>query len=646
MKTEISRDSHQPKKRYSGVYQQQGRMLTDADWNELVEILKERLNDALKDVVGNKAWSMGGTPRHRALRVKKESKKDPLTIQPGHVYIDGVAAQVSGDKDIAYGKQLDFPSPPGLPRAQSLTRAPSLADNYIIYADVWERTVTHMMDERLRDKGLHGADTCTRKQTMAQVKWCPYDSVNLANNDPEQSAKNPAKGDAKLSLKLHQKTIEPDPCDPCAAQLDVESKTGNYLFRVEVHDVKGDADAPAEITLKWSSENGAEQFEALPKKEKMPAGFISDKWVYEFFDMTSEKHLGVHFGESPWQPARVMLKEIKEPSSPYAVPKIPGSRETQTFVRRWDGYCTLNLSSKTSLTGGMDRGIVLSTRKDSNAPGYVKIDTSLHINLSSINLGMVLDGKKFVAGDYWLADVREVEHKAGSVLIGNKAPQGIEHHYLTLAEVKADGTLKDNPEADRKYAFPPLTEMTRMFMAGGDGQEAMPEHGLPHPLQAGVGNGEWPVEGAKVRFEVENPDGVDPNDLGSLDPPTPAIVTTDENGIAECAWTLGATGKQRVKVTLLDPDDPSDSTDLDHSPIYFNANLSVASNVSYDPSEKADRWRDINKEEEGEILPLTVQEAIDDLADNLQSEDIKYTPGCTGDTSPTVRSRLEIPAGT
>ena len=69
MKTEISRDSHQPEKRYSGVYQQQGRMLTDADWNELVEILKERLNDALKDVVGSKdkEGGVGGTPRHRAL---------------------------------------------------------------------------------------------------------------------------------------------------------------------------------------------------------------------------------------------------------------------------------------------------------------------------------------------------------------------------------------------------------------------------------------------------------------------------------------------------------------------------------------------------------------------------------------------------
>ena len=44
-----------------------------ADWNELVEILKERLNDALKDVVGCKEGGIGGTPRHRVLKVIKAS---------------------------------------------------------------------------------------------------------------------------------------------------------------------------------------------------------------------------------------------------------------------------------------------------------------------------------------------------------------------------------------------------------------------------------------------------------------------------------------------------------------------------------------------------------------------------------------------
>ena len=84
MKTEISRDSHQPEKRYSGVYQQQGRMLTDADWNELVEILKDRLNDALKDVVGSKEGSIGGVPRHRTLKIREdEDGVETFKIQQG-----------------------------------------------------------------------------------------------------------------------------------------------------------------------------------------------------------------------------------------------------------------------------------------------------------------------------------------------------------------------------------------------------------------------------------------------------------------------------------------------------------------------------------------------------------------------------------
>ncbi|MCP4256658.1 MAG: hypothetical protein GY774_03915 [Planctomycetes bacterium] len=753
MKTEISRDSHQPKKRYSGVYQQQGRMLTDADWNELVEILKERLNDALKDVVGNKAGSMGGTPRHRALKIN-----DDLTIQPGHIYVDGIAAQIPGDTPIAYVDQPDFPEAPDFPPIPDSHVLPPKA--YIIYADVWERTVTHLMDERLRDKGLHGADTCTRKQTMAQVKWCPYDSVDPANPDnidPEQSGKNPSKGNAELTLTLLKKTTQPDPCDPCAAQLDVESKTGNYLFRVEVHDVQGDTND--QITLKWSSENGAEQYALKDAEEKVvepPDEFKSEQWVYEFFDETSERHLGMHLAPD-FTPSRGELTDgYPDPSDEVL---------KRSFVRRWDGYCILDLGSKTPFTRGMDRGITLSTDKDSTAPGYVKIDSSsLHINLSSINLDMVLDVKKFVAGDYWLADVREVEHKVDSVIIKNKAPQGIEHHYLTLGKV-VNGVLQLNPEADRKYAFPPLTEMTRMFIAGGDGQEVIPGQPLPQPLRVGVANGEWPVEGASVAFVIEGNEGqIEADSTRSTQFNSGLAVRTDEFGIAECNWTPGIdmNADFRVKATLVDPDNPTQ--ELDHPPVYFYANLVSADQVAYDPecmpntneatvhhlllgpestklgddnyytvkevldallcyleanhipyndpdcdhdsvtvkslltkkeagpdldslgpdldnlrldfdnnghitvSDILDtllcklrakhipydvtktnriRWRDVNAEEERPVtLPETVQEAIDDLLNNLHSEDIKYKPPCTGDTPPTVRSWLSIPDNT
>ena len=45
---QTSRDSHDPKRRYSGVYQPQGRMITDADWNALVEPAKQRLHEAMR----------------------------------------------------------------------------------------------------------------------------------------------------------------------------------------------------------------------------------------------------------------------------------------------------------------------------------------------------------------------------------------------------------------------------------------------------------------------------------------------------------------------------------------------------------------------------------------------------------------------
>ena len=78
MKSQISRHSHDPAKRYSGVFQQQGRMITDADWNELQAIVKTRLDEALRDVVG------GGVPSRRPLGVRFTGST--FEIVPGVLY--------------------------------------------------------------------------------------------------------------------------------------------------------------------------------------------------------------------------------------------------------------------------------------------------------------------------------------------------------------------------------------------------------------------------------------------------------------------------------------------------------------------------------------------------------------------------------
>jgi hypothetical protein len=52
MKGDFSRDNFKPKKNYSSVRLQQGRVLLDADWNEQVDIQRHRQQQALRDIIG------------------------------------------------------------------------------------------------------------------------------------------------------------------------------------------------------------------------------------------------------------------------------------------------------------------------------------------------------------------------------------------------------------------------------------------------------------------------------------------------------------------------------------------------------------------------------------------------------------------
>lgn len=566
MSTEISRDSHSADRRYSGVYQQQGRMLTDADWNELVDILKQRLNDALVDVVGGVPGSGGGVPHHRQLKLLGDLGS-VFKIDPGHVYVEGVHAEIQGESTLSYVEQTDFPSPPN-----------PLGD-YFLYLDVWERTVTWLMDDALRDIALHGADTCTRTQVLAQLKWCP-DST-----DPESSPLNPNNGDAALSLTLSRSLRDRDPCEPCVVEINDVNDVGNYLFRVEVHDVKGDANAPTEITLKWSSENGAESYAArLPGEaevEPLPGDFVTDKWVYEFFDEVSDKHRGNHIATG-WSPERGIIQE----HDAYTVPNSISSLDETVYVRRWDGYCVIDLAGS-SLTKGRDRNQALLAGLGETEHGHVSIGNKLKIVLNAIQLELQVDGSSFVPGDYWLADVREASYDpqqadTGRLLV-EEPPRGVVHRYLKMGHVQA-GVLQDNPEADRKFAFPSLSELTHIFIGGGDGQHAMPGLNLPNPLLAGVVNGEWPVSGAYVQFKVKagngellKPDLVAPENYRQVSDDEAIVRSVD--GLCACAWKLGNSGEQQVTGNLLDAEQQA----LPHPALTFDAQLSLAENVAYTP---------------------------------------------------------------
>jgi hypothetical protein len=408
MKTDISRWSIQPDQHYSGVYQQQGRMISDADWNELVEIVKLEIRDSLKDVIGS------GSPQPV---ITAEGKIAPHAV----MYVDGIRGVINNTNEpIAYGQQPDFPNAPPLPDSP---------EDYAFYVDLWERTVTGVEDPNLMDIGLNGADTCTRTQTLAQVKWCPrdFDLTTL-----------PAHGDAKLYLTLNSSTAD---SGPCAEISPIDRPCGNLLFRFEVHDVAYGADlAPSFIVLKWSTENAAEHYrigEAEP-----PPDFKTGDWVYEFYNEASEKHLGFHLAND-FKPARLPLRDTYE--------KPSHSSDDARYVRRWDGYCELK---KTYLaTNDIVWRCKLNTKNNSQNAELLK-NGDLTIKIGIFNLSLNILNNEFLAGDFWLAVVRQGAAKGQQVIVLNDGlPLGVVHHYLPLPVNGSDAEK-------RRFDFPPLTDLS------------------------------------------------------------------------------------------------------------------------------------------------------------------------------------------
>ena len=431
MKTQISRDSFNGIKRYSGVYLQQGRMITDADWNETTEIARRRLDDALLDAIA------AGVPRDTGVKLEAVAAQ-PLRIRRGRVYAGGVGALVTSTladpaQPFGLNQQADLPLPDNVvPPAVS----------YRVYLDVWDRAVTSLEDAQLRDPAFHGADTASRTQTMAQLKWCG------AALDPENPAVNPRMGDAALTLTLRSQLAGLDPCDPCAREITIPPRIGNYLFRLEVHAVEGGPKNPTRLVLKWSSENGAEAHAVGTE----PADFKGNDWVYEYFTSRTEKHLGVHLAGGI-SPLVGQLLERFPDAPPDGFP----------FVRRWDGYCSLRRQgTQWSLEDGRERSVDLSTSSSADADGHAAFaGNALTIQLSTLTLELAISNQtSFVAGDYWLASLRESVHAPGDVVLSSAPPAGIRHSYLLLATIGNTG-VKVVPDTNRQQQldFPSLTTL-------------------------------------------------------------------------------------------------------------------------------------------------------------------------------------------
>jgi hypothetical protein len=583
MKADTTRSTFKQTKHYSGVLMQQGRVQLDADWNEQIDITGHRIETETIDVIGNCGAPMHDAGFHivaNANDLTAEEKKLPenqnppaigandLLISGGRYYVDGILSE--NDSIVGYTKQPDLPN---------LTVV-NQAGTYLAYLDVWSRHMSALEDPSIREVALGGPDTATRSKTIWQVKLFRVGDANLnANCATVFQAWNDeiAAGTGTLAAKAATSAPSNDPCivAPGAGYRRLE----NQHYRVEVHD-KG---ALGAATFKFSRDNGSIvtkwESQAVNDLTVSNAGrddvlrFAAGNWV-ELSDDTNDllstpgtlvQLAKVEGNVLTINPASAI------PAGPINIANFPRNRNPK--VRRWD----------------------MAALVKPNNQNWLDLEAGVQVHFTN---------GTYKTGDYWLiparTDTADVEWPIDPMTNqpATQLPFGIKHHYCRLAVGTNDGT-NWTKITDCRHIFPPLAELIDFFYVGGDGQEAMPDLTqpnvltlLPLPLEAGVTNGEWPVAGAQVRFTVTKGTGKLTGNVNTLTVPTGA------NGVASCTWSLDATNQaQQVEAVLLD-----EGGNPICVPIHYLANLSVASQVAYNPANCPNL-----------AGALTVQDAIDIL---------------------------------
>lgn len=191
MSFDNSRFTFDPWKDYAGVVMQQGRVQTDADWNEWLAELSRRIRAGTLDTLGHAVYPPT-TPYAFKVETSVSGGNNVVRIGVGRMYVDGILVENHGDgRRAAWDPALEelsaTPQPPPatlqplddsnsiLYEAQPFNDkipAPTGAGSCLAYLDVWRRPVTYIEDPSLIDSAI-GIDTTGRLQTAWRVVLKP-----------------------------------------------------------------------------------------------------------------------------------------------------------------------------------------------------------------------------------------------------------------------------------------------------------------------------------------------------------------------------------------------------------------------------------------------------------------------------------------
>src|SRR5579875_79895 len=419
MKGDFSRIRFSPKKQYTAVLEQQGRVALDADSNEQCAIHDYLRRTETVDVIGD----YGAPANEAGFAITIDSSTGEILIGTGRYYVQGLLCE-NKDSSLTLSTQ-PFLIDPNLNESEMLTelRRSQGQASIRIFLQVWQRLVTALDDPCLREPALGQADTTARLQTVWRVvaslvapanlkpgpirQPIPGERLNRTNPVLSSVAAHPVAGigthpitspvsvstgvsgtSGTATLPIHlltcceqmyldatelstgklsaQTSGTSDTCGcqpiPAAGYRGLE----NQLYRVEIHTGGDETTA----TFKWSRENGSVvsavlgvsganvQVDSLGPDANL--GFQPNQWV-EIYDDT------YLFGPTPNQPGNLYQIQSIDPSSnsiTMYTTVSPVDTLHNARIRRWDQISASATSNGIPLSSGtwldLENGIQIS----------------------------------------------------------------------------------------------------------------------------------------------------------------------------------------------------------------------------------------------------------------------------------------------
>ncbi len=180
----FSRNTFNPSNNYVGVRLQQGVPLVDADWNELNDVVRYELYDALKAIFGESA--------REGLEIEQivlGSRQNNFIIRSGSAIIKGRLVRFE-ESFLAYiqqpWKNPVRASQVGIEPIADLTTPVEANRIDLVYLDVWEREVTSQEDENIVNPNI-GIETSVRLKREVAIRVLEGVTTTIPAPPPEPS---------------------------------------------------------------------------------------------------------------------------------------------------------------------------------------------------------------------------------------------------------------------------------------------------------------------------------------------------------------------------------------------------------------------------------------------------------------------------